>query len=85
MPKSAFTDAYISAIHLLKTLRRSAGVTQVELARRLGKPQQFISNVERGERRLDVVEYYAFIRALEADPADVFRELITKLPARVEI
>lgn len=33
---------------------------------RLGKPQQFISNVERNERRLDVVEYYAFVRALGA-------------------
>jgi transcriptional regulator with XRE-family HTH domain len=85
MPKSVFTGAYASAIEILTTLRKRAGMSQVELARRLGKPQQFISNVERGERRLDVVEYYAFARALGADPREVFEELVAKLPLSVEI
>lgn len=85
MPKSVFTDAYVSAVEILVTLRKRAGVSQVELARRLGKPQQFISNVERGERRLDVVEYYAFIRALGADPREVFDEFLSRLPVKVDI
>lgn len=85
MPKSVFTGAYASAVEILTSRRKRAGVSQVELARRLGKPQQFISNVERGERRLDVVEYYAFVRALGADPREVFDELLSKLPTSVEI
>lgn len=36
--------------------RKDAGLTQVEVARRLGKPQSFVSKIESGERRLDFVE-----------------------------
>lgn len=45
--------------HLLDSLRRlrtDAGLSQVELASRLGKPQSFVSKVETGERRLDILE-----------------------------
>src|SRR5690349_11346502 len=45
MPKSVFTGAYASAVEILVALRKRAGLSQVELARRLAKPQQFISNV----------------------------------------
>ena len=40
----------------LAAARRRANVTQDELAARLGKPQSFISECERGHRRVDVVE-----------------------------
>lgn len=41
---------------LLRELRRGAGLTQVEVARRLDVPQSFVSKYESGERRLDVIE-----------------------------
>lgn len=85
MPKSVFTDAYATAISLLVSLRKESSVSQVELARRLGKPQQFVSSFERLERRLDVVEFYAVIRALGADAENVFQDLVQKLPPKVEI
>jgi len=85
MPKSVFTDAYASTIARLIALRKERGVSQVELARRLGKTQQFVSTVERCERRLDVVEYYAVIRALEGDPETVFLDLIRSMPATPQI
>lgn len=44
---------------MLIEARTRAGVTQVELAARLGRHQPFISFVERGERRVDVIEFYA--------------------------
>ena len=62
-----------------------AGVTQVELAARLGRPQPFISFVERGERRIDVIEFYAIMKALGTDPERAFHELIEKLPDKLEI
>lgn len=85
MPKSVFTDAYAATIETLIGLRKEAGISQVELARRLGKPQQFVSRAERCERRLDLVEYYAFLRAMGADPRAVFEDVLDRLPTKVEI
>jgi transcriptional regulator with XRE-family HTH domain len=60
-------------IGFIASTRKSAGVTQVELAGRLGKPQSFVSKVERGERRLDVVEFCQVAEALGHDPAELLR------------
>lgn len=48
--------------------RKSAGLTQMGLADRLGRPQSFVSKYERGERKLDVIEFCEVCRALEIDP-----------------
>jgi transcriptional regulator with XRE-family HTH domain len=85
MPKSVFTEAYATFLAELVAIRKRAGVSQVELARRLGATQQFVSRAERGDRRLDVVEYYAIVRALELEPREVFVALIDKLPRAVKI
>lgn len=85
MPKSQFTPAYAAFVKVLVTARKEAGVTQVELAERLGKPQPFISSIEKGIRRVDVIEFYAIAKALKADPETLFGTLIRKLPKSVEI
>ena len=59
MPKSTHTPAYKLLLAALIKARRDAGVSQVELASRLGKPQAFVSNLERGVRRIDLIEFYA--------------------------
>ncbi|MEZ6146948.1 MAG: helix-turn-helix transcriptional regulator [Planctomycetaceae bacterium] len=56
MEKSVFTDEYAVVLQLLRQLRESAGVTQVEMAERLGQSQSFVSKYERGDRRLDVIQ-----------------------------
>ena len=38
-----------------------------------------------GERRVDVIEFYAILQALGADPQEVFAALVRQLPERVEI
>jgi transcriptional regulator with XRE-family HTH domain len=43
-------------LSLLRQLRTDAGITQVEMAERLGKPQPFVSYYESGARRLDLLE-----------------------------
>jgi transcriptional regulator with XRE-family HTH domain len=85
MPKSVFTDAYASLLEVLVATRKRCGVSQVELARRLGKPQPFVSYFERGERRIDVIEFYAIARALRVDPEELFREVVRRLPEEVTI
>lgn len=85
MPKSVHTDAYASVVEYLVALRSKRGVHQSELARRLGKSQQFVSKVENKLRRLDVVEFYAYVRALGADPEQAAVELIRALPSDIKI
>ena len=46
----------------LRAARERAGLTQAEVARRLRRPQSFVSKCEAGERRVDVVELAAFAR-----------------------
>lgn len=49
--------------------RHNVGLTQVALAKKLGRPQLFVSKLERGERRLDVIEFIDVARALSIDAA----------------
>lgn len=68
---SLFPDLYSRVRLLLVETRKQAGVTQVELAKRLGRPQSFVAKYENGERRLDVAEYITIARELGADPNDL--------------
>jgi DNA-binding XRE family transcriptional regulator len=54
--KSIYSAEYQRLCGLLRQLRHEAGLTQVQVAARLGVPQSFVSKYESGERRLDVVE-----------------------------
>lgn len=51
---------YRQLVERLRAARETVRLTQTEVARRLGKPQSFISKVESGERRLDVIELLDF-------------------------
>ncbi|WP_376962657.1 helix-turn-helix transcriptional regulator [Azospirillum sp. A26] len=48
--------------------RHTAGLTQDQLAKRLGRPQSFVAKYESRERRLDVIEFLSLSKALEFDP-----------------
>ncbi|HKQ81054.1 MAG TPA: helix-turn-helix transcriptional regulator [Steroidobacteraceae bacterium] len=63
---------------LLVAAREKAGVTQQQLAERLGKPQSFVAKYEGGERRIDVIEFLAIARALDFDPSRAVREIAAK-------
>ena len=64
----------------LAAARRKANLTQVELARLLGKPQSVVSGYEAGKRRVDVVEFLLIARTLGADPVEIFAEIVRSLP-----
>lgn len=68
---------------LMVAARKQAGLTQHELARRLKRPQSFVAKYEGGERRIDVVEFVAIVRAIGADPLKLLRDLMAaKAPAK---
>lgn len=54
------TSAYREFLGRLRAARRRSKLTQREVARRLGKPQSYVSKSELGERRVDAVEAYEF-------------------------
>jgi len=78
MARSTHHPNYQTLLTLLRDLRERAGVTQLALADSLGNSQTFISKVERGERRIDVVEFIEICDALGADPAATFREYLQR-------
>jgi transcriptional regulator with XRE-family HTH domain len=65
MEKSIYTREYKVLLRLLREARERAGVTQVELARRLDQTQSFVSKVELGDRRLDLVQLRTVLAALD--------------------
>lgn len=85
MPKSVFTDAYKVMLDALIKARKESGVTQVELADRLGKPQPWVSNVETGVRRIDFIEFVAIIRALGIESEEFISKTLSSLPSDLEI
>ena len=56
--------------------RKTAGLSQQELASRLKTSQTVIARIETGERRVDVVEFIDLARALRTDPRRVLDELM---------
>jgi transcriptional regulator with XRE-family HTH domain len=77
VPKSAFTRKQAQLRGMLVQARHAAGLTQMALSRKLGKPQSFVSKYEGGERRLDVVEFLEITRALRADAVRIIKMLDT--------
>lgn len=65
---------------VLASARRDLGVSQRELARRVGKPPSFINKIELFERRIDVLEFIVIAEALEQAPGDLIAMLRSKLP-----
>jgi transcriptional regulator with XRE-family HTH domain len=63
MEKSIHSARYGVFLKVLREARERAGLTQEELARKIGETQTFVSKCERGERRVDVIELRAFCHA----------------------
>ena len=60
---------------LIRRARRGAGLNQYELARRMSKPQSYVSKIERSERRLTLVDLEDISIALKSDPLTVLMPL----------
>ncbi len=78
MTHSVFSARFRRLRELLVEGRRKAGLTQIELAQKLSKPQSFVSKYELGERRLDVVEFLDVTEAIGVKPEKVLKQLAVR-------
>jgi transcriptional regulator with XRE-family HTH domain len=76
---SIYSDSYQLLLAQLLEARKRAGLTQSKLSERLSKPQSFVSKYERGERRLDVIEFLEVCHLLGADPHVIVRKIEGKV------
>ncbi len=74
MKKSIYSPEQVELLRLLREKRKGAGVSQIELAKRLGRSQSFVSKYESGELRLDLVELNLICRALGVSLSSFVRQ-----------
>jgi len=74
MEKSIFSKEQKLLQALLRQIRLDAGLRQTDLAKRLRRPQSFVSKYESGERRLDLPELKQICRAAGITLVDFVRE-----------
>ena len=67
MGKSVHSEDYEKIIKRLKEARLDVGLSQQDIADKLGKPQSYVSKIESGERRLDVAEIKKFASLYKKD------------------
>lgn len=77
------TEAYRGFLVALVELRQRRGLSQADLAGRLGKPPSFVGKYELGERRLDVVEALVVLTALDEEPLAFITQHLRDLPERL--
>jgi transcriptional regulator with XRE-family HTH domain len=75
--KSVFSSRYDRFRKILIEKRKAAGLTQIDVADKLGKLQSYVSKYERGERRLDIVEFLEVSKVLGIDPKKLIDQLET--------
>ena len=66
---------------MLVAMRKKAGITQRQLAEKLGREHNMVGRLELGERRLDVIEFYWLCKACGANPEKTATELMRRMAA----
>ena len=86
MKKSIQTPEHRCVLTELARMRHKAGLTQRDLARRLKRERSFVWRIEKGERRLDVVEFYWVCRAMGIrSPESVYAQLCSSFRACADV
>jgi len=68
MPRDLNSPKYQVLRELIRIERKRRGLSQAQVAQALGRPQSYVADFERRERRIDVVEYLALAEAIGFDP-----------------
>ena len=79
--KTKLADELLILGQVLVRARERAGFKQADVAARLGLPASYLSKIENGTRRLDVIELMQIAEAMNVDAAEIVRELERALKA----
>src|SRR5438128_1277100 len=82
MEKTIHTREYAVVLQLLREARKRAGVTQIDLAKKIDESQSIVSKMERGELRLDIVQLRTICRVLGMTLTDFADRLERELAKR---
>jgi ribosome-binding protein aMBF1 (putative translation factor) len=77
--KSLYTHGQKQIAQTIRSFREAAGMTQRDLAAKIGRPQNVIVRIEQAQRRVDLLEWLALCHACEVDPVQQGYELLKKL------
>jgi transcriptional regulator with XRE-family HTH domain len=73
--KSIYSVDQESLLKVMARVRADAGLTQQELARKMSVSQSTVSDILRGQRRIDVIEWIGFCKACKVTPQQFLEEL----------
>lgn len=79
MSKSIHRKEYVALIEAVREARIAAGLTQAQVSKKLGRSQSFISDVETGKRRLDIVELRDIARLAGLSLGELIEEFERRL------
>jgi transcriptional regulator with XRE-family HTH domain len=75
MPKTVTSPLQKKLAAMLVAQRKKAGLRQVDLAAKMGVYQSWVTHMESGQRRIDVIELIELGKAIGFDAADLVRKL----------
>jgi transcriptional regulator with XRE-family HTH domain len=73
--KSTYTEAYQLLLSSIEKARKKSGLTQADVANKLGKHQSYIAKIENGERRIDLIEFLEIANLISLNPHDVIQNI----------
>ncbi|MDH2230285.1 helix-turn-helix transcriptional regulator [Delftia tsuruhatensis] len=76
MSASLYHADYEDLRRVLRSIRRQAGLTQIQMAQTLGVGQSYVSKLERGENFLDVLLYVRWCQACGIKPGVALDKLV---------
>jgi len=80
VPRDLRTSRYARLRSVILDARKSAGLSQASVAAKLGRPQSYVADIERNERRIDVIEFLALAEAIGFDPVEALKQVQAEPP-----
>lgn len=79
MAGAIYSEAQQAVAQAFAEIRRKTGMKQTDLAKAIGKHQSYISDIERGQRRIDVLEALVIAKALGYEPTEFYGALVNNV------
>lgn len=78
--KTIYSDRYEALIRRIRERRLALGLTQAQVALRVGQRAKWLQRIEAGQRRADVIETADLLRALDIEVDEAVRLIVQEEP-----